>query len=182
MYIGQIYDTLAAKVNQLFSAGGRVVMFRDSADGKYKAKLANGTIETFGDPGAADLEFVKLTLTSVQILDLNATPIEIIAAPGAGKAIQIITAMARVNFNTAAYATNTSLHLLFDTAVDIVFTISNALVATSIRIANGAPNTLIGTGQQIIENKKVDVTSIGGNPTVGDSTVDVYVAFRTVTL
>ena len=47
---------------------------------------------------------VDVTLTAAQILALNATPIQIIAAPGAGKAIIVEDAQFMYDFVAAAYA------------------------------------------------------------------------------
>lgn len=45
----------------------------------------------------------KVTLTSAQVLALHMTPIEVIAAPGRGKAVVLRGIEARLDYNSAAY-------------------------------------------------------------------------------
>ena len=55
---------------------------------------------------AADSGIVTadVTLTTEQILALNATPVELVAAPGALKAIDVVSIQAFLDYNSAAYA------------------------------------------------------------------------------
>ena len=48
--------------------------------------------------------FVDKTITTAQVLALNATPIELVAAPGADKALILTGATLFYDFNSAAYA------------------------------------------------------------------------------
>ena len=55
---------------------------------------------------------VKIQLSSAQILALNTTPIQAIAAPGVGKSIQILGGTAWLTFGTTQYLTTPDVHLL----------------------------------------------------------------------
>ena len=46
----------------------------------------------------------EVTITSPQLLALNATPIELVAAPGAGKALILKGVQLHLDYNSAAYA------------------------------------------------------------------------------
>ena len=179
---GQAYEASQAQINARFAQAGRMVMFKDTADGLYKALLDDGTFETFGAPGAGAIQVVKLALTTAQVQAINTVPIEIIAAPGVGNTIDVISVITRMNFNTTAYVANLDLNLIFNTAADVVFTISDALGGGATRIAKGTPNSASPAGLQILENQGVNVTDILGDPTIGDNSADVYVTFRTVAL
>ncbi len=50
----------------------------------------------------------KTTLTTAQVLALFTTPISLVAAPGAGYAILVHRVTGAVDYNSAAYATNTT--------------------------------------------------------------------------
>jgi len=56
-------------------------------------------------PTSNVIQSVKVSLTTAQILTLNTTPIEIIAAPGVGFASEITSCSFRFNYDTAAFAT-----------------------------------------------------------------------------
>ena len=52
-------------------------------------------------------------LTSAQILALNTTPIELVAAPGAGFYNVVEKVIASVDYNSAAYATTTDIEIRY---------------------------------------------------------------------
>lgn len=62
--------------------------------------IEGGMVQVFSE--TAQLRLV--TLTTAQILALNATPITLLAAPGAGLVNIVDRAIAQLDFNTAAYA------------------------------------------------------------------------------
>jgi len=57
---------------------------------------------------------VEVTLTTTQILALNTTPIQLITAPWAGYAIAVDKVYSSLDYNSAAYATNTDLEIRYD--------------------------------------------------------------------
>ena len=66
-------------------------------------RLSRGKI--LGGSFQSDEErYVDVTVTSAQLLALNATPQTIVAAPGAGKALIFIGALVFLDYNSAAYA------------------------------------------------------------------------------
>jgi hypothetical protein len=81
----------------------------------YKGELfynqADGVLWTRGDSGIECIQgTAKLTIATADVLHLNTTPIEIVAAPGAGYAIEVISASMKMVYVSATYATNTSLN------------------------------------------------------------------------
>lgn len=131
-----------------------------------------------------DIYEASLTIPTASVLTLNATPIEIIAAPGSGKMIRVISAEYKLTYNSIAYATNTTLQLKTSGASVVqVESTSSALAATVTQSA-----ALFGTGTpsvgqtQLLENAGVNVMVATGNPTAGNSDIKVFVFYRIITL
>jgi hypothetical protein len=121
----------------------------------------------------------EVTLSSAQVLAANGTPIEVVPAPGVGRANIPIVAIASVAFVSAAYATNTSLTVGYGGAG--ILTITGILAATSSKVATAAgtiPAVAIATAQ----NAAINVSVATGNPITGDSPVTVSVLYVTVNL
>jgi hypothetical protein len=87
--------------------------------------------------GPSGLSFAQVTLTSAQIKALHATPIQIIAAPGAGKMIVVVSASfshfvyGGSNVFTAAASQTVSLYYGTATAVFFASAIPNAIITGS---------------------------------------------------
>ena len=131
----------------------------------------------------ADVRAVKVALSSAQILALNTTPIQMIAAPGAGLAIQVIGAFIDILFNTAAYVANPNFNLITNTATIQQFTHPFVFTA-SIATLRGLDHSLaVGAADtQIIANQALNAFTLIGDPTVGDSPANVYITYRIITI
>lgn len=76
--------------------------------------MSNATVFTYGKALMGDVEgtgqgehvlqHADVTITSAQLLALNATPQTLVAAPGSGKALVFGGAVAFLDYNSAAYA------------------------------------------------------------------------------
>jgi len=129
------------------------------------------------------IKTVKVSLTSSEILALNTTPKVLIAAPGSGKVIRVISAQMRVVFNTQAYTTNvvcavqyngTSTNILSNSMLSSgETTISQQLASTSISFTTGSSDPV---------NKAVVLKATAGDPTTGDSPMDVYLTYTVIAL
>ena len=153
----------------------------------YKGELfynqADGVLWTRGDSGIECIQgTAKLTIASADVLTLNSTPIEIVAAPGAGYAIEVLNAVVSINFNTTPYATNIQLQLVNPSASNALFAQNtlDASVATRRFLTQQSP--IGATDTQILENASLQVSVRTGNPTAGDSDITVYVTYRIITL
>lgn len=131
------------------------------------------------------VECAQVTIVTGSVLTLNATPITIVAAPGAGLAIEVVRASAELQFNSVAYATFGLLHLTTATATREQFIIGTALlfgslskiiIGDSITFNAGAADT------QIIANQALTVTVNAGDPTAGDSPIIVRVMYRLISV
>ena len=153
----------------------------------YKGELfynqADGVLWTRGDSGIECIQgTAKLTIASADVLTLNTTPIEIVAAPGAGYAIEVISASMKMVYVSATYATNTSLELLTAGATNSQASTVIKNSASTIRRFADATTLASATATQLVENAALNVTVASGDPTAGDSDITIYVTYRIITL
>ena len=121
----------------------------------------------------------SLTITTAQLLALNATPQTIVAAPGAGKYVEVISAGAYTTFVSAAYAANTTMQLITDTATIPQLQDTAILLSTVSKATKFKDVTSATAGQtQIIANKALTVSVATGDPTTGDSDITIKVLYR----
>ena len=153
----------------------------------YKGELfynqADGVLWTRGDSGIECIQgTAKLTIASADVLTLNSTPIEIVAAPGAGYAIEVLSASFKMVYVTTQYATNFNIQILTSGANTQQLEIDalNASVTTNRTFEKSFTNA--PTATQLLENAAVNVTVETGDPTAGDSDITVYVTYRIITL
>lgn len=126
------------------------------------------------------VQTVKVTLSSAQILNSFTTNIQLIAAPGAGKFIDVHSIVIKYNYVTSQYATNTSANIYIGN--------SNYTVCNNINI-NFSENTLEKLAMidniaplSDLANKALIYEAITGNPTAGDGTIDVHITYTVITL
>ena len=153
----------------------------------YKGELfynqADGVLWTRGDSGIECIQgTAKLTIATADVLHLNTTPIEVVAAPGVGYAIEVISASMKMVYVSATYATNTSLELLTAGATNSQASTVIKNSASTIRRFADATTLASATATQLVENAALNVTVASGDPTAGDSDITVYVTYRIITL
>ena len=121
---------------------------------------------------------IKVSVSSAEILSLNTTPKELIPAPGAGKYIDIISAQFSLTYGTTDYSYSPS-------PSDVTLTYGTNQCSGRISL-NASTTTFqvipIASVYDISTNTAVNFYCSTGNPTSGDSTVDIYLTYRVVTL
>jgi hypothetical protein len=126
---------------------------------------------------------VKVTISSAEILAMGVTPVQLLPAPGAGKTYLIGETIVRYNAVTTAYATNTTLRVIYAGATVPIATNGVLLTSTVTRVGYLAPSPTTGTSNiHYAINAALQATIQTGNPTAGDGTIDVYVTYKTITL
>lgn len=125
----------------------------------------------------------SLSLTSAQILTLNSVPIDIIAAPGVGKYIEVISASISFTYVSAVYTTNLILQLI-NTGADVsqfesLLSLASVL-SKNIKFVQTAEAAAVST--QIITNTALQVKVKTGNPAAGDGTAIIKLLYRIVTI
>lgn len=128
----------------------------------------------------------KVSLSSAQILALNATPQGLVAAPGAGKVIQPLFYLINYTYGTITYATNTNMRFYYQ-GIPTLGVVSNSMLtrtASYMMRQTSASTTafafdLAGNNPT---NKALVVDVETGNPTAGDGIVDIYITYAIISL
>ena len=134
-----------------------------------------------------DLQYAVTTIASADVLTLSTIPVELVPAPGAGKAIQVVSASASMVYGTVPYATNGTLYLMTDattaTAPQFAVSQNSFLFGTVTRAVNFIPlsvSPLAVTDLQIVDNKPLEAWVFFGNPTAGDSDITINVVYKII--
>jgi len=121
-----------------------------------------------------------LSIGTVDVLQLNSTPQEAVPASGASKVLEPIAAFYKLDFNSAAYATNTTIQIKLSGA-DVACLESNTLGATVGRYVKFDTIPVPTAGQtQLLANAAINVTVKTGDPVTGDSDIEVFILYREV--
>lgn len=170
-----------AKISQLPAASST-----DYVDGTVfpitsgnDATTKKASLQGLADYYFCGIKCASLTIPSADVLQLNSTPLTIVPAV-AGKQIDVISAFYTLDFNSVAYATNVTLQLK-NSGADIAqweSSILNATVSRTIKFSTIAGGTSAQT--QMIENTDLQVTVKTGDPTAGDSDIEVFVLYREI--
>lgn len=124
------------------------------------------------------IRYKTVKITSAEILALNGTPKVLVAAPGAGRAIEFVSAVLHLDYGTATYTANGTLTIRTTSATSVL---SGTLVAaeflhsTADKVAVMIP---VSTGIGLDLNDGIELSEPGGECTTGDSTVTIIVGYR----
>ena len=116
-------------------------------------------------PSAQQLKHVTVTLSSPQILVLHTTPVELIAAQGAGKSISVVRVTAAVTAGTP-YAGGSNVLVYYTTSGSALGALGIALSSTFLTTAVDNHAVLVpgttgtgGTGQDL-RNQSISVSCV----------------------
>ncbi len=154
-----------------------------SATDIYKGELfinqADNVVWSRGDDGVFCIGgTAELTIASADVLTLNTIPLTIVPAVS-GYAIEAVSVAVSITYNSVAYATNTNLIIITDTADNPQYKrdyLLSQTADTAYKFAEVAPTS----GTQLIANKALTATIASGNPTAGDSPITIFVNYRLI--
>lgn len=129
----------------------------------------------------------KISLTSAEILGLATTPKTLIAAQGASTLIQPLSFTFKLNYNSIPYATNTNLSVFQGagqqrTDASISGWLNKSVLSLYTYPLDQSNAFFDGSDVAAITNTPLKLTTETGNPTAGNSTIDVYVTYTVITL
>ena len=159
-------------------ASGLLIYNTDDSQFEYY----NGSAWANMSSGLGSTQSVTVAIGSAQILAGNTTPVQLIAAPGAGLAIIPISAVVKYTYITAAYATNTSQVIYLDTlngSDNVLILIQTMLTQTANKSAVRSANSAVDENS-IIANKALMWAIETGNPTAGSGRLDITVIYTTI--
>jgi hypothetical protein len=131
------------------------------------------------------------TLTSAQLLAMNATPQVVIAAPGAGKAIIVDEVELFLDYNSAAYAADAGEDLVLrcTTTTSTIFAQwddADAIIegsADTRRLMKVGETTYPATFDPLTaDNESVEFAILSGEWATGDSPIKYRIKYREITL
>lgn len=136
----------------------------------------------FGATGTDEVtQVAEVTITTAEVLALNTTEKTLVSAPWAGKAIIVDKIITSVDYNSAAYATNTDMEFRYTdkTGTKVSADITSLLDATADKVV-----TAWGIEAQLVPvvNAPVVANVATGDPVTGDSDVKVTVVYRVVSI
>lgn len=140
--------------------------------GDYNAKWSKDWRAT------APIRYKTIKITSAELLALNATPKELVAAPGAGRAIELVSAVLHLDYGTATYTGNGTLTIRTassDSVLSGTLAAAEFLHSTADKVAVMIP---VSTGIGLDINEAIELFEPGGECTVGDSPITIVVGYR----
>ena len=114
--------------------------------------------------------YTKVEISSAEILAINATPKELVAAPGAGYMLMPIHAITDYSYLTAPYATNTDLTIIHSGEVPKLLDVQGVINQVVDKIQTGVLSEI----KALISNKALNLTELTGDPTGGSGTLTIY--------
>ena len=156
------------------------------ADAVETAKIKDANVTT-AKLESSLVQFKKTTLTNAELKAVRATPIELVAAPGANKLIVVHQIYLHLDYGSDVLTESTdNLVVQYDGGLDITGAIESGgfIDASADTWTSVLPVAMAGNAAGSVGfNKKVEIFNtgdgeFGGNATA-DTTLDVYVTYST---
>lgn len=131
----------------------------------------------------SDVKSASLTIASADVLTLNATPIQFGITVPSGYAIRILAIDGKMVYGTTPYATNGNLNIrcVGANAIQAGFTANQFLFGTVSRAVTGTLTSSSGvTDNQLIDGADIEAYVSTGDPTAGDSDIELEVLYRLI--
>ena len=124
------------------------------------------------------VQYKSVPVSSAEILALFATPKELVAAPGAGFVLELLSAVLTLDFNTAAYANNGILSIRETNAAGTAHSETLVLANFLAGVADELRTLQPAAGHDLVEDTPMVLSVATGETDTGDSPITVRVAYR----
>lgn len=151
--------------------------FADNTSGDISEADMRQFATDAADSIGAGLFTTKVTISSAQILALNTTPITLLAAPGAGFVNEVISVTFFLDYNSIPYATYLTVDMEVGAGTTAI--LSSTVLNNSVDTFHTISPSVAGAG---FENTILRLKAQTGNPTAGNSPLNVYLTYRIITL
>jgi hypothetical protein len=157
------------------------VQTADLDDGAVTSGKIAANAVTSDDLAVSTVQYAEAEITAAEILDLFATPKELVAAPGAGKLLEFISLLLAYDWGTVAYTIGTAGDL------QVKYTDGSGVAVSTTRAATGFLDAVADTLSALdkleatvepADNAPLVLTVATASPTAGDSPIHARVAYR----
>lgn len=182
-----LFSLLLLFSSQLYAANGDVgISLKDDAvtsakilDGEIvAADIADSTITT-AKLDVQNMQSVDVAIANAALDTMNATPVQLVAAPGSGKAVQVTSVFCFNDFVTAALELGSgTLDVRYENSSGgLAAQFTNAWAESAADAYMSAPGLAVValTNKAIVMHASADITSGGGN-------LACRVHYRTITI
>jgi len=118
----------------------------------------------------SNMKIFSVTIPAAQVLTANATPVNVTEVPPSGWIVVPIAFLVYLDYNSAAYATNTTFRFEINT-VPVTATVTTVLPGTADRYTTVIPIAYDTTSDLKAQPVKFEVQT--GNPTAGNSPIRI---------
>lgn len=149
----------------------------------FLTNIIDSNVNNTDDVGILSTE---VTVVTADVLTAYATPVELVPAPGTGKIIFPLLIVTYIDYNSAAYATNTTMRFGWDGATAgtaVLYGTQGSIIdQTTDMTAWFLPTSSSVASITSAVNKNFCFSVSTGNPTAGNSDIVVYTVYAQITL
>jgi len=146
-------------------------------------EIKQASFEMLRDAFGAGIKVASLTVASADILTANSNPVTFGLTVPSGYAPRVIAMDGKMDYGTTPYATNGNLvvRCTGTTASQAGWTANQFLFGTISRSVTATLTSPVGiTDNQLISGADLEMFISTGNPTAGDSDIELTVVYRLV--